>query len=74
MNCILFEKPFILSPIFYLVVLKNFWGYYLLVYNWPHFVGQNHFYVMMLSNRDFAIQKCFQKILHSFKLENSIPC
>jgi hypothetical protein len=33
----------------------------LLVCNWPHSVGQNHFFVKMLFNRDSAIQKCFQK-------------
>jgi hypothetical protein len=33
----------------------------LLVCNWPHSVGQNHFFVKMLFNRDFAIQKCLQK-------------
>jgi len=27
-----------------------------LVCNWPHSVGQNHFFVMMLFNRDSAIQ------------------
>jgi hypothetical protein len=37
-----------------------------LVCNWPHFVEQNHFCVKMFFNRDSAIQKCFQKILHSF--------
>jgi hypothetical protein len=40
----------------------------LLVCNWPHSVGQNHFYVMIISNRDSAIQKCFQKILHSLQV------
>jgi hypothetical protein len=35
--------------------------YVLLVCNWPHSVGQNHFFVQMLFNRDSAIQKCFQK-------------
>jgi hypothetical protein len=39
----------------------------LLVCNWPHSIGQNHFYVMMLSNRDSATHKCFKKILHSFQ-------
>jgi len=29
MSCILFEEPFILSPIFSLVVLRNFCQYYL---------------------------------------------
>jgi hypothetical protein len=27
----------------------------LLVCNWLHYVGQNHFHVMMLLNRDFVI-------------------
>jgi hypothetical protein len=36
----------------------------LLVCNWPHSVGQNHFFVKMFFNRDSTVQKCFQKILH----------
>jgi hypothetical protein len=39
----------------------------LLVCNWPHSVGQNHFFEKMLFNRDSAFQKCFQKILHSLQ-------
>jgi len=39
----------------------------LLVCKWPHFVGQNHIFVKMFFNRDSAIQKCFQKILHSLQ-------
>jgi len=31
-------------------------------------LDKNHFIVMMLFNRDFAIQKCFQKILHSLQV------
>jgi len=38
-----------------------------LVCNWPHSVGQNHFFVKMLFNKDSAIQKCFQKILHNLQ-------
>jgi hypothetical protein len=38
-----------------------------LVCNWPHSVGQNHFFVKMFFNRDSNIQKCFQKILHSLQ-------
>jgi hypothetical protein len=34
---------------------------------WPHSVGQNHFFVRVLFNRDSAIQKCFQKILYSLQ-------
>jgi len=47
----------------------------LLVCNWPHFVGQNHFFEMILFNRDSTIQKCFQKILHSLQVKkfNSLP-
>jgi hypothetical protein len=33
-------------------------------------VGQNHFFVKMLFNRDSAIQKCFQKILHGLQGRN----
>jgi hypothetical protein len=40
----------------------------LLVCNWPHSVGQNHFIIMMLFNRDSAIQKSFQKILHGLQV------
>jgi hypothetical protein len=47
----------------------------LLVCNWPHSVGQNHFFVKMLFNKDSAIQKCFQKILHSLQVRKfgSLP-
>jgi hypothetical protein len=47
----------------------------LLVYNWSHFVRQNHFIVMILFNKDSAIQKCFQKILHSLQVRKfrSLP-
>jgi hypothetical protein len=46
-----------------------------LVCNWPYSVEQNHFFVMMLFNRDSAIQKCFQKILHSLQVRKfgSLP-
>jgi hypothetical protein len=47
----------------------------LLVCNWPHSVGQNHLFEKMLFNRDSAIQKCFQKILHSLQVRKlcSLP-
>jgi predicted membrane channel-forming protein YqfA (hemolysin III family) len=47
----------------------------LLICNWPHSVGENHFIVMKLFNRDSAIQKCFQKILHSLQVRKfgSLP-
>jgi hypothetical protein len=50
-------------------------GCLVLVCNWPHSIGQNHFIVMMLFNRDSAIQKCFQKILHSLQVRKfgSLP-
>jgi hypothetical protein len=34
---------------------------------WLHSVGQNHFIVMILFNRDSAIQKCFQN-MHSLQV------
>jgi len=49
-------------------VKQNAANHKLLVCNWPHSVGQNHFFVKTLFNRDSAIQKCFQKILHSLQL------
>jgi hypothetical protein len=46
-----------------------------LVCNWPHSVGQNHFFLKMFFNRDSAIQKCFQKILQSLQVRkfSSLP-
>jgi hypothetical protein len=48
---------------------------FLLVCKWSHSIGKNHFIVMMLFNRDSAIQKCFQKILHSLQVRKfgSLP-
>jgi hypothetical protein len=46
----------------------------LLVCNWPHYVGQNHFYVMMLFNRDSAIQSALKRFCLVYKSENSVPC
>jgi len=43
----------------------QFMSFSLLVCNWPHSVGQNHFFVKDATH--FAIQKCFQKILHSLQ-------
>jgi hypothetical protein len=45
-----------------------------LVCNWPLSVGQNHFFVMMLLNRDFAIQSASKRFCTVYKSENSIPC
>jgi hypothetical protein len=41
--------------------------------NWLHFVGQNHFYVMMHLNRDSAIQKPSRRLCTIYKLEKSDP-
>jgi len=45
-----------------------------LVCNWLHSIEQNHFVVLMLFNRVSTIQKCFQKILHSFQVRKLVPC
>jgi hypothetical protein len=45
-----------------------------LVCNWPHSVGQNHFFVKMLFIRDSAIQKCSRRFCTICKSENSVPC
>jgi hypothetical protein len=46
----------------------------MLVCNWPHSVGQNHFFVNMLFNSDSAIQKCSRRFCTVCKSENSVPC
>jgi hypothetical protein len=45
-----------------------------LVCNWPHSVGQNHFFVKMFLNRDFAIQSTSRRLCTVYKSENLIPC
>jgi hypothetical protein len=45
----------------------------LLVYDWLHSVGQNHFYVMMLFNRDLAIQNSFRRFCTVYKSVKSNP-
>jgi hypothetical protein len=40
----------------------------LLVCNWPHSVGQNHFFLMMFNKQGFRYLECFQKILHSLQV------
>jgi hypothetical protein len=45
----------------------------LLVCNWPHSVGQNHFFENMLFNRDSAIQKFSRRFCTVCKSENSVP-
>jgi hypothetical protein len=46
----------------------------LLVCNWAHSVGQNHFFVMMLFNRDSAIQSASRRFCTIYKSKNSVPC
>jgi hypothetical protein len=46
----------------------------LLVCNWPHSVGQNHFFVKMLFNRDSSIQNASRRFCTVCKSENSVPC
>jgi hypothetical protein len=46
----------------------------LLVCNWPLSVGQNHFVVNMLFNRDSIIQSTSRRFCADYKSENSIPC
>jgi len=45
----------------------------LLVSNWLHSVGQNHFFVKMLLNRDSAIQSAFRRFCTIYKLEKLDP-
>jgi hypothetical protein len=45
----------------------------LLACSWPHSVGQNHFFVMMLFNRDSAIQSASRRFCTVSKSENSVP-
>jgi hypothetical protein len=45
-----------------------------LVCNWSHSVGQNHLFVMMLFNRDFAIQNASRRLCAIYKSKNSVPC
>jgi len=46
---------------------------HLSVCNWLHSVGQNHFYVMMLLNRDSAIQSASRRFCTIYKSEKSNP-
>jgi hypothetical protein len=50
------------------------WICILLVCNWPHSVGQNHFFIKMLFIRDSTIQKCFRRFCTICKSENSVSC
>jgi hypothetical protein len=45
-----------------------------LVCNWPHSVGQNHFVVKMLFNRDSTIQSTSIRFCTDYKSKNLIPC
>jgi hypothetical protein len=49
-------------------------GSCLLVNSWPHPVGQNHFFVKMLLNRDSAIQIASKKFCTIYESKNSVPC
>jgi hypothetical protein len=46
---------------------------YVLVCNWLHYVGQNHFFVMMHLNRDSAIQSSSRRFCTVYKPEKSDP-
>jgi len=46
----------------------------MLVCSWPHSVGQNHFFVMMLFNKDSAIQSTSRRFCTVSKSKNSVPC
>jgi len=46
----------------------------LLVCNWPHSIGQNHFFVKMLYIRDSAIHECSRRFCTICKSKNSVPC
>jgi hypothetical protein len=59
--------------IFNVIVLCSY-KMYLLVCNWPHSIRQNHFFVKMLFNRDFAIQSASKRFCTVCKAENSVPC
>jgi len=45
----------------------------LLVCSWSHSVGQNQFFVMMLFNRDSAIQSASRRFCTIYKSENLVP-
>jgi hypothetical protein len=45
----------------------------LLICNWPHSVGQNHFFVMMLLNRDSTIQIASRRFFTIYSQKNLIP-
>jgi hypothetical protein len=54
--------------------LKVFvYGTQLLVCNWPHSVGQNHFVVKMFFNRDSTIQSTSRRFSADYKSKNLIP-
>jgi hypothetical protein len=50
------------------------WSLLVCIFNWPHSVGQNHFFVKMLVIMDFAIQKCSRRFCTVCKSENSASC
>jgi len=50
------------------------YGCMMLLCNWPHSVGQNHFVVKMLFNRDSTIQSTSRRFYAYYKSKNLIPC
>jgi len=72
-------NPFIRAAHSYTINILNMWTLTqlqlkkLLVCNWLHSVGQNHFYVMMLLNRDLAIQSSSRRFWTVYKPEKSNP-
>jgi hypothetical protein len=48
-------------------------GFSMLVCDWLHSVGQNHFYVMMLFNRDSVIESSSRRVCTAYKLVKSNP-
>jgi hypothetical protein len=52
---------------------ENLRNFTLLVCDWLHSVGQNHFYVMMHLNRDSAIQSSSRRFCTVYKSVKSNP-
>jgi hypothetical protein len=63
------QKQYLYFVWFVIIVLEI-----LLVCNWPHSVGLNHFFVIMFSNRDSAIQSASKRFCTVYKSENSVAC
>jgi hypothetical protein len=52
---------------------KTLYVMVVLVCSWPHSVGENHLFVMMLLNRDSAIRNAFKKFCTIYKSEKLDP-